>query len=82
MATSAQIIFTRLAALAIAIVIGAWLWGDGSGWLAAIAAGVGGYILSKIGIALLIGLRQGLKSVPNSKQSMDALRRDKEGRRR
>jgi hypothetical protein len=38
MATPAQIIFTKLTALAIAIVITTWLRGDGFGWLTAIAA--------------------------------------------
>ncbi len=58
MATPAQNIFTKLTALAIAVIITVWLWGDGSGWLTAIAAGVGGYLLLKIAIALLIGLHQ------------------------
>jgi hypothetical protein len=60
LATPAQITFTKLTAFAIAVVITVWMWGDGSGWLTAVAAGVGGYILLKIAIALLIGLYQGL----------------------
>ncbi len=59
MGTPAQIILAKLSAVAIAILITAWLWGDGSGWLTAIAAGIGGYILLKTAIAVLIGLHRG-----------------------
>jgi hypothetical protein len=59
MANAKQIIFTKLAALAIAIATAWWWRSEGFGWLAAICAGVGGYIFWKIAIAVAIGRCQG-----------------------
>jgi hypothetical protein len=58
-ATAGQIIFTKLAALAIALVTIWWWRSEDFGWLAAIVAGVAGYVFWKIAIAMAIGRYQG-----------------------
>jgi hypothetical protein len=59
MATAGQIIFTKFAALAIALVAAWWWRSDGFGWPATIAAGIGNYVFWKIAIAVAIGRYQG-----------------------
>jgi hypothetical protein len=78
MATPSQIIFTKLTSLAIAIIIVAWMWGDDFGWLSVIVAGLGGYFLSTVAIAVLIGLVNGLINRSEQKRFMDAFSRDKQ----
>jgi hypothetical protein len=80
MATTSQIIFTKLTSLAIAIVIVAWMWADGFGWLSVIVAGLGGYFLSTLAIAVLIGLVNGLIKRSEQQRFMDGLLRDKQDR--
>ena len=58
MATVGQIIFTKLVALAIAAATAWWWHAKGFGWLATIAAAIGGYIFWKIAIAAAIGVYQ------------------------
>jgi hypothetical protein len=59
MATAGQIIFTKLAALAIALATAWWWRSEGFGWPATIAAGISGYIFWKIAISIAIGRYQG-----------------------
>jgi hypothetical protein len=60
MYTAGQIIFTKLTALALAIVTALWWHGEGFGWLTTIAAGIVAYIFWKIAIAMVVGLHQGM----------------------
>lgn len=53
MATSGQFIFTRVAALVIAILTAWWWRSQGFGWWAMIAAGIIGYVFWKIAIGVL-----------------------------
>jgi hypothetical protein len=55
-----QIIFTKLAALAIALATVWWWRSEGFGWPATIAAGIGGYLFWKIAISIAIGRYQGV----------------------
>jgi hypothetical protein len=82
MATATQIISTKLAAPAIAIVSVAWMWGEGFGWRSMIVVGLGGYVLSKFAIALLIGTREGLIIHAQQQRITDASLRDKPDHRR
>jgi hypothetical protein len=82
MATPTQIISTKLAAPAIAIVIVAWMWGEGFGWRSMIVVGLGGYVLSKFAIALLIGPREGLIIHAQQQRITDASLRDNPDHRR
>ncbi len=82
MATLTQIISTKLAAPAIAIVIVAWMWGEGFGWRSMIVTGLGGYVLSKFAIALLSGSREDLIIRVGQQRITDASLQDKpDGRR-
>jgi hypothetical protein len=60
MATGGQIVFTRLVAFAIALVTAWWWRSEGHEWPVTIVVGIGGYVLAKIVIAVLIGLCQGV----------------------
>jgi hypothetical protein len=59
MATAGQIVFTKVTALAIALVAAWWWRSEGFGWPAAIAAGIINYIFWKIAISIVIGRYQG-----------------------
>jgi hypothetical protein len=51
---------------------------DDFGWLSVIVAGLGGYFLSTVAIAVLIGLVNGLINRSEQKRFMDAFSRDKQ----
>jgi hypothetical protein len=80
MATVTQIICTKLAAPVIASFIVGWMWGEGFGWRSMIVTGLGGYVLSKVVITLLIGPREGSIMVAGQQRITDASLRDKPGR--